>query len=144
MRGGDRSLVLSVGVRLLVPTVLLFSVYLLFAGHNHPGGGFVGGLTASAAFVLRSVEAGEPAALARGVAPFRLLGAGLLLTCVTAVTPWLFGDQLLETAKLERDVPVLGVVKTTTSLPFDIGVYLVVVALVLVVLGSLGDEEEHA
>jgi multicomponent Na+:H+ antiporter subunit A len=55
-----RSVVLETAVRLVFHTVLVFSVYLLFAGHNQPGGGFVGGLVAGAAFVLRSSRAGGP------------------------------------------------------------------------------------
>ena len=47
------SVVLETAVRLVFHTVLVFGVYLLFAGHNQPGGGFVGGLVAGSAFVLR-------------------------------------------------------------------------------------------
>src|SRR5699024_12784322 len=32
--------------------IILFSIYLFFAGHNSPGGGFVGGLLTTSTFVL--------------------------------------------------------------------------------------------
>ena len=38
-----RSLILSTTAQLLLPLMLLFSVFLLLRGHNEPGGGFIGG-----------------------------------------------------------------------------------------------------
>ena len=52
-------------MRLVFHTVLVFALYLLFAGHNQPGGGFVGGLVAGAAFVLRYVAGGRARAARR-------------------------------------------------------------------------------
>lgn len=137
------SVVLETAVRLVFHTVLVFGVYLLFAGHNQPGGGFVGGLVAGCAFVLRYATTG-PAGMRQAVPvdPALPLGAGLLLAAVTGVAALLLGGQFLESGKVELDVPVLGVVKATSALPFDAGVFLVVVGLVLVVLQSLGDEAE--
>lgn len=46
----------------------------------------------------------------------------------------------------EADLPLLGHIKATTALPFDIGVYLVVVGLGLTLLRALGadnDPEDH-
>src|SRR5699024_7774821 len=36
-----------------------FAIYMLLAGHNSPGGGFVGGLTTSAAVLLMFMAYGE-------------------------------------------------------------------------------------
>ena len=68
--------------------VLLASVYLLAAGHNHPGGGFVGGLVAGAGVTVRYVTGGidEVRSLAR-LRPWTILGAGLLIAAVTATLP---------------------------------------------------------
>lgn len=135
----DRSVVLSNSLRLLLPTAFLFSLYLLFAGHNAPGGGFIGGLVAGAGFVLRHVDRGPGSTAALlPVEPRIILSAGLGLAAVTAMAPWLFGGQLLESAKLEVHLPLLETVKATSALVFDIGVYLIVVGLATGILRNLG------
>ena len=139
-----RSVVLETAVRLVFHTVLVFSAYLLFAGHNQPGGGFVGGLVAGAAFVLRYIAGGRAAlAAAVPVDPGVPLGSGLVLASLTGIVPWLFGGQFLQSDYVELDLPLLGIAKLTSALAFDSGVYLVVVGLVLGVLRTLGAEAER-
>ncbi|HEY0803678.1 MAG TPA: hydrogen gas-evolving membrane-bound hydrogenase subunit E, partial [Pseudonocardiaceae bacterium] len=141
----DRSLVLEVATRIIFPVIMVLSAYFFFAGHNTPGGGFAGGLTAGLALVLRYLaggryELGETLPLDAG----KVLGAGLTLSAGTAVTSLLLGAPVLSSAVLQFDLPVLGHVKLVTALFFDLGVYLIVVGLVLDVLRSLGarvDEE---
>jgi multicomponent Na+:H+ antiporter subunit A len=136
-----RSLVLEVVTRLLFHAVVVFSLYLLFAGHNAPGGGFAGGLVAGLALVLRYLAGGRyELGEAAPVDPGLLLGSGLLVAGATGVGGLLLGEDVLQTAILETALPVLGDVKLVTSLFFDIGVYLIVVGLVLDVLRSLGAE----
>jgi multicomponent Na+:H+ antiporter subunit A len=140
-----RSLVLEVATRMIFPLIMVLSAYFFFAGHNTPGGGFAGGLTAGLALVLRYLaggryELGETLPLDAG----KVLGAGLTLSAGTAVTSLLLGAPVLSSAVLQFDLPVLGHVKLVTALFFDLGVYLIVVGLVLDVLRSLGarvDEE---
>ncbi len=133
--------ILETGTRAVFHTILLFGVYLLFAGHNAPGGGFVGGLVAGAAFVLRYVEGGEAeVAAAAPVAPQGVLGVGLTMALLTGFAPLLGGGQFLQSGTLTRQLPVLGTVKASSALVFDIGVYLVVVGLVLAILTTLGEE----
>ncbi len=121
--------------------VLLASVYLLVAGHNHPGGGFVGGLVAGAGVAVRYITSGIDGvrSLAR-VRPWTILGTGLLVASLTATVPLLFGDAPLEAGTWEFEVAVFGHVKLSSVLAFDIGVYLVVVGLVLMVFEAFGDE----
>ncbi|MBB3083537.1 Na+/H+ antiporter subunit A [Geodermatophilus sabuli] len=136
-----RSVVLEVITRILFHTIMVFSLYLLFSGHNEPGGGFAGGLVAGLALVLRYLAGGRyELGEAAPVAPGLLLGAGLLFAGGTGVGGLLLGAEVLQTAILEVDLPVLGHVKLVTSLFFDIGVYLIVVGLALDVLRSLGAE----
>jgi multicomponent Na+:H+ antiporter subunit A len=117
------------------------SLYLLFAGHNQPGGGFAGGIVAGAAVALRYVAGGidDVRSLSRA-RPWTVLGAGLLLAALTATVPLLFGGAVLESALVEGDLPLLGHVKVGSALAFDVGVYLVVLGLVLMVFESFGDD----
>ena len=72
-----RSMILDVVVRAEFHVLLVVSVYLLFAGHNAPGGGFVGGLVAASACALRMAAHG-PAELRRSfrLHPMTVLGLG--------------------------------------------------------------------
>ena len=145
LRGGDyiptryRLLVLEVVTRLLFPTMMVLSVYFFFAGHNAPGGGFAGGLTAGLALVLRYLaggryELGEALPIEAG----HILGAGLIFSAGTAIVSMLLGAPALSSATIEVTLPLLGDIKLVTALFFDFGVYLIVVGLVLDVLRSLG------
>ena len=124
---------------MIFPLIMVLSAYFFFAGHNTPGGGFAGGLTAGLALVLRYLaggryEFGETLPFDAG----KILGAGLGLSAGTAVASLLLGAPVLSSALIEVDLPVLGTVKFVTALFFDLGVYLIVVGLVLDVLRSLG------
>jgi len=140
----DRSTILSSSLRPLLPTAFLFSFYLLFAGHNAPGGGFIGGLVAGAGLVLRQIDQGpESAARMLRVQPRSLLSAGLALTILTGTAPWIAGRQLLESAKFEVALPVVGTVKATSALLFDFGIYLIVVGMTASILATLGSRESE-
>lgn len=136
------SFVLDVLIDLVVRTALVFSVFLLFSGHNAPGGGFIAGLVAGIALVLRFIAGGRDAVQrALRLPPRALLGTGLAIAIVTGLAGWLWGDAFLESAKLEVDVPILGVMKATSALPFDIGVYVVVLGVASAMLSALGRED---
>jgi multicomponent Na+:H+ antiporter subunit A len=127
--------------RLLFHSVMIFSVYLLLAGHNLPGGGFAGGLLAGIALTIRYLAGGRvELAEATPVSAGLLLGLGLAAASLTAVVPIFLGGQVFQSAIIEFSLPVFGDHKFVTSTIFDIGVYLVVVGLVLDVLRSFGSE----
>ncbi|TSD99416.1 Na+/H+ antiporter subunit A [Skermania sp. ID1734] len=145
LRGGElidprhRSLVLEVTTRLVFPTIMVLSFYFFFAGHNAPGGGFAGGLTAGLALVLRYLaggryELGEALPIDAG----HILGVGLAFAAGTAAMSILVGAPVLSSATIEFTLPVIGHAKLVTAVFFDVGVYLIVVGLVLDVLRSLG------
>lgn len=134
-----RSPILDICIKAEFHTVMLVSVYLLFAGHNQPGGGFPGGLVAGSAFVLRYLSGGvDDVRRAARFDPFAFLGAGLLVSSLTVLVPLAMGGSLLDHATFGGDVAVLGTVKTTSALFFDTGVYLVVIGMVLVLVTTLG------
>ncbi|MEX1024797.1 MAG: Na+/H+ antiporter subunit B [Planctomycetota bacterium] len=133
-------IILRTAARLLLPLLLVFSVFLLIRGHNLPGGGFVGGLLASAAYALHSlaygIEASRRALLFR---PRALVGVGLL-TALGSGLPALFVGRPLMTGlwlTLDgKDGLHLG-----TPLLFDIGVYLVVIGSTLMYVFGLQEPD---
>ncbi len=136
-----RSVIFEVATRLLFHTMLVFAVFLLFSGHNAPGGGFVAGLIVGIALTVRYLaggryELGEAAPILPGV----LLGTGLFLSAGVGAVPLFFGGVVLQSVKIDLDLGILGEVHLVTSLFFDIGVFLVVVGLMLDVLRTLGAE----
>ena len=144
MKPENRSILLEVIVRILFHTIIVVSIYLLFAGHNQPGGGFAGGLVAGMALVMRYIAGGRwELGAAAPTDAGRLLGAGLILSVGTAVVPLLFGLAPLTSAFWEWEIPGIGHIEFVTSTIFDVGVYLVVIGLVLDVLRSLGAEVDR-
>ena len=144
VRPENRSIMLEVIVRILFHTIIVVSLYLLFAGHNLPGGGFAGGLVAGMALVMRYIAGGRyELGAAAPTDAGRFLGVGMSLAVACAVVPVLFGAAPLTSAFFEIQLPVLGHVEFVTSTIFDIGVYLVVIGLVLDVLRSLGAEVDR-
>ncbi|WFE27453.1 Na+/H+ antiporter subunit A [Solwaraspora sp. WMMD791] len=150
LRGGatqaprGRSIIFEVITRLLFHAVLVYSIFLLFSGHNAPGGGFAGGLVAGLALAVRYLAGGryelnEAAPVDAGL----VLGVGLFLAVGAGLSPILVGGDVLQSAIVDLYVPVIGKVHLVTSLFFDVGVYLIVVGLVLDILRSLGAEVDR-
>ncbi|WP_285727506.1 Na+/H+ antiporter subunit A [Psychromicrobium xiongbiense] len=136
-----RSIIVEVVTRLLFHSMIIFSLYLLLAGHNSAGGGFAGGLMAGLALTLRYLAGGRAElAEATPLGAGTLLGSGLGIAALSGVAPLFFGGSVFQSAMVKWQLPLLGEFKFVTSTFFDVGVYLVVVGLVLDVLRSLGAE----
>ena len=131
-----RSPIVQVGVRAAGPLGAVVALYLLFAGHNRPGGGFAAGLVLGAVVSLRTV-----AGLSRPAHAERWLAAGGAIAALTGLLPLLWGDPLFDQIVVTTTVPLLGQLKTGTALLFDIGVTAIVVGLVVAVLDGLGATE---
>lgn len=125
-----RTVILETTVRLLMPLFFLFSVFLLFRGHNLPGGGFIGGLLAAISLFLHSVVFGVDATLKRyHLNARKLIASGLLLALISVLISLIMGLTLFTGVWSTFQLPLIG--KLGTPMMFDIGVYLVVVGVVL-------------
>lgn len=134
------SLILKTGARFLVPLMVLFSLFLLWRGHNLPGGGFIGGLFAATAFCLYAI-AFTPAEARKIVIidPRSISGLGVLFAITAGLIGLLSGQPFMTGVWL--DIPTLdGPVGVGTPLIFDIGVYLVVIGFTLTTLLTLDEE----
>lgn len=138
-----RSLILKTAIRYLLPLLLLFSLFILFRGHNDPGGGFVAGLLASSAFALYAIGFGVARArLLLRVEPLALIRSGLAVAVLSAFLSVLTGQTFMTTLWSPIELPGIG--KLSTVLLFDVGVSLVVVGVVCLIVFNLAIlAEEH-
>ncbi len=131
------SVVLRVAGQFLLPIALVFSLFLLWRGHNEPGGGFVGGLVAAAGFAVHALPRGRGALLrALRVPPASIAAAGLVLALLSGVPALLGGAAFLTHQWFVAD----GGFAIGTALLFDVGVYLAVVGSVLAFLAFYLDD----
>ncbi|WP_166844894.1 Na+/H+ antiporter subunit A [Isoptericola sp. BMS4] len=136
-----RSVMFEVVTRVIFHVMVLFALFLLFSGHNAPGGGFAAGLVVGIALAVRYLAGGRyELGEAMPVQPGILLGTGLFLSAGVGLVALLTGNEVLESFIHDIHLPVIGKVHLVTSLFFDIGVMLVVVGLVLDLLRTLGAE----
>jgi multicomponent Na+:H+ antiporter subunit B len=135
------SLILRTAARYLLPLLLLFSLFVFGRGHNEPGGGFVGGLIAAAAFVLYTIAYDAGAARrALSVEPRGLIGLGLLIALGSGLISLLNGQPFMTGQWGKLDLPGFGKVEISTPLLFDLGVYLAVLGVTLVIIFALAEE----
>ncbi len=135
------SRILRITARGLKPLLIAFSLYVLLRGHNAPGGGFVGGLLAAAAFSLQAISFGVPCARrSLRAAPQVLLGAGLSVAALSGAIPMFTGAPFLTGKWFSFPAPAGAPWKFGTVMMFDAGVYLVVLGGVLLIVFSLAEE----
>lgn len=132
------SIILRTGTVFLLPLLLMVSVVILLRGHNDPGGGFVGGLTAATAMLLHMLAFGpEESRRLLPVSPETLIGIGLLIALISGVPGMLAGYPVFKAIWTDFE-PIKGV-KVGTPLFFDIGVYFTVAGVVLLILYTIAE-----
>lgn len=127
--GKGEQTVLRVGARVIIPLLVIAAAVLFWRGHDEPGGGFIAGLVAGSALAVAGIS-GIHLRLPRAMV---ILALGLGIAVASGILGQILGGQFLQPFKF--DVPVLG--SLTTSLIFDLGVFLVVVGLVRTALQRL-------
>lgn len=137
------TLLIRLAANVVSPIGITFGVYLLVRGHHSPGGGFVAALVLGLVVVLRQWAFGPEAIrglLRLGVGS--LIGWGLVLMLGTGAAGWWWGDHFLATHTWHPRVPVVGEVVVSSSLLFETGVAMTVVAVVVAVIAELREGQE--
>lgn len=122
------SFLLRSSIQLVFLLVNIVSVYLMFRGHNFPGGGFIGGLMTGVSFILLGLAKGWNALRKEmPVDPMRLSIIGVATALITGLMPLFAGDPFLTQYQWHfHHVPMLGELHIGTPLIFDLGVFLLV------------------
>lgn len=102
MIGRSESIIMDVVTRVMVPVIQIFALYVVFHGHDSPGGGFQGGALLAASVLLQRVvlghdrsQAGFPSGLALPLAV-----AGILVYLLTGILSMALGGNFLEYDRL--------------------------------------------
>lgn len=134
--------IVQTAAKILVFIIMIYSIYILFAGHNNPGGGFIGGLiTASALMLLYLAFDVETV---REIIPFdfKIIGAiGVMLALLTGFGSVLFGVPFLTQVYEYVNLPVLGKTGLGTAFLFDLGVYLAVIGTTITIIRSISEDQ---
>ncbi|MEZ4606643.1 MAG: Na+/H+ antiporter subunit B [Deinococcales bacterium] len=135
-----QSVILQTATRLLMALLLLLSIWLFIRGHNQPGGGFIGGLVGASASALYTIAYGvSEAKRALRIQPKAMIGLGLSSAVLSGLIALFSGHPFLTGEWLK--LHIFGeLVKLGTPMLFDLGVYLVVVGVVLMVIFALEEE----
>lgn len=100
-------LVLRIGVKLILPFILLFALYVQFHGELGPGGGFQAGVITAGMVILFALVFGVKAA--KRIAPQalveRMVPLGVLMYAGTGVAGILTGVNYLDYSRLGPDSP---------------------------------------
>jgi multicomponent K+:H+ antiporter subunit A len=127
--------------RLLLPVAGVISVFFLLRGHNAPGGGFVGGLVMATAFIVQYMMSGTLWIESRmRIHPQYAIGMGLLLAGGAGCAAWLVSRNFLANLTWHGHLPLVGELHVSSTLLFDLGVYLLVVGATVLILIALAHQ----
>jgi len=134
----DREPALVMLSRVILPPALLVSVYIFLRGHNLPGGGFIAGLVSGVALALLGLGSGQGRRHRMVRIDFhKVTAAGLVIAAATGIGAWAFGQPFMTSAHGHLHLPLIGDLHLATAALFDLGVYLVVVGVIMLVLDHL-------
>lgn len=132
------TIILKTATNYMLPLLIIFSLFVLIRGHYLSGGGFVGGLIASIAFVLHSFAYNTQRTISLfRFRPMFLIPAGLSLSLFSGLLPTLISKPFMTSVWFMESVDVIGAFGS--ALLFDVGVYLVVVGVVLTILFTISE-----
>lgn len=134
--------ILKTVVKFVVFIVFTLGMYLFFAGHNAPGGGFIGGLVLGSAIVLlyltydiETVHKGIPL-------DFKKVAAiGVILATGTAIGSIFFDAPFLTQTDGYFNIPLLGEKHLSTVSLFEAGVALTVIGTLVTIILNISEDE---
>ncbi|MBY7144969.1 Na(+)/H(+) antiporter subunit B [Virgibacillus sp. NKC19-3] len=135
------NVILRAVTKIVVFIILTLAVFLFLAGHNSPGGGFVGGLVLASAFVLLFIV--FDIETIQHAIPFdfkKIAALGAFIAVATGFGSLLFGEPFLSQTFGYFDIPIYGEMELATVTIFEAGVALAVVGVVVTIILSISED----
>ena len=130
----ENDVVLRTITKIVVFILLTFGFYLFLAGHNNPGGGFIGGLVLSSAFLLMFLAFDVKQVLVSLPVDFKIM---IIVGSLLSMVPMFFGKPFLYQTDAYVNVPLMGELHLTTVTLFEAGIVLSVVGVIVTVMLSI-------
>jgi multicomponent Na+:H+ antiporter subunit B len=136
------STILQIASKYLRGLLLIFAALALFRGHNHPGGGFIGGLMAGLALVYEGLAFNTFQVKQRlEDKPERFVAVGLLILLLSFFPSVLLGYELMTGVWIRIPLPGVPEIKLGTPFLFDVGVFFAVIGVTLLFVFSLSQKK---
>ncbi len=131
------SVILQIASKYVRALLLIFALIVLFRGHNHPGGGFIGGMLAGLSVAYRGFAyQQEEVRNNTKIQPEYYIAFGFFLILVSMVPSLIMGHDLMTGEWLKLNT-FLGQIKLGTPLIFDVGVFSAVIGVTILFMFSL-------
>lgn len=137
----ENDLLLESISKIVIIIILTFGFYIFFNGHNAPGGGFIGGLVFSSAFILMFLT--FDAKRIKKLLPFefhKLIAVGIIISLSVLIIPSFFGHAFLTHEDIYLTLPLLGEMHLSSVTLFESGILLTVVGVVMTILLSISGD----
>lgn len=142
----QNDIIIQTAVRLLVPAIQLFALYVIAHGHHSPGGGFQGGVILASSLILISLAYDLKAALKRMSEKLAMaLGStGVLIYGGIGFLCLLLGANFLDYSALQKVLPATDAVMARSHgiLGVEIGVAFTVMSILFAIYANLASNGE--
>jgi multicomponent Na+:H+ antiporter subunit B len=139
----EPDLIVTNTVRLIVPVIQIFALYVLAHGHVSPGGGFQGGVAMGASFILIALSWDLKTALGRFPIErcFTVAALGIVIYAGIGLLSLFLGGEFLDYAHLAKIFPVSPeMARYHAMLGVEIGVGFTVTAIMFALYASLSTD----
>ncbi len=93
-----QNMIVDITCRIMLPFIQVFAIYVIFHGHDSPGGGFQGGVLLASSMIIHRLSWGQEASYAK--LPRRRAAfvgtAGMFLFILTALLPVVLGGMFMD------------------------------------------------
>jgi multisubunit Na+/H+ antiporter MnhB subunit len=127
-----QSVVFEQTMRILVPLLILISLFLFLRGHSAPGGGFVAGLVLAAALFLRHLAKKPQSQASSRLDHLPVAFSGLLLAWISTLIGPVSGAEFMQGVWWKQ---------VGSPMVFDLGVMILVCGVVMKTLMCLLESE---
>ncbi len=135
---GRHPVVMVAVTRVMLPLSMMVGAFIFLRGHNLPGGGFIAALIVSISLIMQYMASGFGWAERQVHFDYHvLIGGGALVAAATGIAAMVLDVPFLTSGYHHFHWPIVGDFELSSTIAFDLGVFLTVVGGVMLALAQL-------